>query len=120
MSKIDEGQIEEFREWVEKELPHCRKDTPFLRRFLIGCKMRQDLARKKIKNLQELINNTPEWFQNRDPTLPHIGALLDMGVFMLLPQKDEQGRTIVIVRATINNPRTQPMVDVFKVSYKFI
>lgn len=113
----DEAQIREFREWVGKELPHCRQDDVFLRRFLIGCKMRLDVAKRKIKNLQLLIKDTPEWFQNRDPALPAIEALLELGVFMLLPSKDEQGRTIVVVRATINNTRTQPMTDVFKVMF---
>lgn len=39
-----------------------------------------------------------EWFTNRDPFLPEIRALLDIGVFLPLNVKDDQNRQVFIIR----------------------
>lgn len=39
-----------------------------------------------------------EWFTNRDPFLPEIEQLLDLGVFLPLKEKDDQNRQVFIVR----------------------
>lgn len=113
-ASMDEA-VSELKEWAAQELPNERRDEPFLRRFLHGCKMRQNVAREKIRNFHKLRERTPQWFTGRDPQEPKMATLIKMGIFLPLLDKDEEGRTIIIVRATINNPRTHTMMDVFKV-----
>lgn len=56
-----------------------------------------------------------EWFQNRNPLDPAIDELLKIGVFLPLPDKDEQHRQIIIIRTGAHNPRKHKQNDVFKV-----
>lgn len=39
-----------------------------------------------------------EWFQNRDPFVPEIEELFDLGVFLPLKEKDDQKRQVFIIR----------------------
>lgn len=43
-----------------------------------------------------------EWFANRNPFLPEIEELLDLGVFLPLKQKDDQHRQVFIIRKWID------------------
>jgi len=110
-----EEMIDEVEEWAARELPASRRDRDYIRRFLQGCKMRPQITKTKMTNFHKLRERTAQWFSDRDPQDPILAQLLDLGVFLPLPQKDEEGRTIIVVRATINNPRQQSMVNVFKV-----
>lgn len=39
-----------------------------------------------------------EWFADRDPLLPEIEELLDLGIFLPLKVKDDQNRQVFIIR----------------------
>lgn len=39
-----------------------------------------------------------EWFADRDPFLPEIEELLDLGIFLPLKVKDDQNRQVFIIR----------------------
>lgn len=55
-----------------------------------------------------------EWFQNRDPFLPEMQELLDIGVFLPLRQKDTQNRQVVIIRTAAHSPKYHTQDNVFK------
>lgn len=57
-----------------------------------------------------------EWFEKRDPSLPEILELLDLGVFLPLMNKDSDNRQVVIIRTAIHNPKLHKQNDVLKVS----
>ncbi|KAK3912627.1 Retinol-binding protein pinta [Frankliniella fusca] len=108
--------VEELRAWVQGQ-PHlnARTDDWSLTCFLRGCKYKQDRARKKITNYYEMRSRVPEWFHVRDPTLPTLLHLLKLGVFLPLLKKDEEGRTVVLIRAVIHDPYKHKQSDVFKI-----
>lgn len=111
----------EILEWLKTgEISNPRTDNHFIMRFLEGCKLRVDKAKVKMKNFYEMRRNTPEWFDQRDPFLKSNHELLELGILFPLPLKDEDGRTIIIVRATANDPKKNPMVDVFKVGMMIV
>ena len=57
-----------------------------------------------------------EFFQGRNPFAPEIEALLDIGVFLPIKEKDDQNRQVVIIRTGAHNPKVQKLNDVLKVS----
>ncbi|KAE8749829.1 hypothetical protein FOCC_FOCC003297 [Frankliniella occidentalis] len=108
--------VEELRVWALDQ-PHlnARTDEWSLTCFLRGCKYKQDRARKKMTNYYEIRSKVPEWFHQRDPTLPSLLDLLKLGVFLPLLRKDEEGRTVVLIRAVIHDPYKHKLSDVFKI-----
>ncbi|KAA0200297.1 hypothetical protein HAZT_HAZT007294, partial [Hyalella azteca] len=59
----------------------------------------------------------PEWFANRDPDEPKMRELLQMGLFLPLPDLDPQGRQIVIIRTCGHDPHTTGIEKVFKATH---
>ena len=57
-----------------------------------------------------------EWFEKRDPFLPEILELLELGVFLPLRIKDSENRQVVIIRTAVHNPKLHKQNDVLKVS----
>lgn len=56
-----------------------------------------------------------EWFAKRDPFATEIQELLDIGVFLPLKEKDENGCQIFIIRTGVHSPKKHQQNDVFKV-----
>jgi hypothetical protein len=48
-------------------------------RFLRGCKFDLEKTKHKFSNYYELRGRCPEWFSQRDPCLPEIQELLQLG-----------------------------------------
>jgi hypothetical protein len=48
-------------------------------RFLRGCKFDLEKTKHKFSNYYELRADCPEWFNQRDPCLPEIQELLQLG-----------------------------------------
>lgn len=59
-----------------------------------------------------------EWFVDRDPFLPKMQELLEIGVFLPLLVKDDSNRHIFVIRTSAHNPKIHHMNDVFKVNYE--
>lgn len=57
-----------------------------------------------------------EWFWDRDPFAADVQELLNMGVFLPLPDKDEHNRPIVIIRTCAHDPKKHSQNLVLKVS----
>lgn len=55
-----------------------------------------------------------EWFSNRDPHLPEMADLLEVGAFLPLRLKDKENRQIVIIRTAAHNPSLHKQNNVFK------
>lgn len=111
-----EQAVECLREWLRTQPQlNARTDDWSLTCFLRGCKYKQDRARRKITNYYEMRSRVPEWFHQRDPTLPALMDLLKMGVFLPLRKKDAEGRTVVLIRAAIHDPYKHKQSDVFKI-----
>lgn len=56
-----------------------------------------------------------EWFTERDPFLPVISELLDIGVFLPLKEKSEN-RLVVVIRTGCHDPKIHSQNSVLKVS----
>lgn len=56
-----------------------------------------------------------EWFTARDPFLPVISQLLDLGVFLPLKEKSEN-RLVVVIRTGCHDPKLYSQNNVLKVS----
>lgn len=116
LNKDVQSLTKEITEWLKNEnlfdeLPY----TDLVLTFLEGCKYRTDVTKRKIKNYLEVRKTTPEWYENRDPSLLEIKRLLQLGVFLPLPHKDEENRYTILVRATIHDPQTIPISHVYKI-----
>lgn len=56
-----------------------------------------------------------EWFAKRDPFATEIQELLDIGVFLPLKEKDENGCQIFVIRTGVHSTKKHQQNDVLKV-----
>ncbi|CAG2063587.1 unnamed protein product [Timema podura] len=116
----DENQRDEIirriKQWLETQPTlRARSDVMNVLRFLRGCKFNEEKTKNKLINYYTMRSQLPEWFGNRDPELPQLMELLDMGVFLPLRHHDYEGHLVVIVRTAIHNPQVHQQNDVFKI-----
>lgn len=104
-------------QWIEADQPALRRrmDLKYLVYFLRTTKYDVEKAKRKILMFNKIRSTRIEWFQNRDPFLPEIQELLDIGVFLPLRQKDSYNRQVVIIRTAAHNPKYHTQDNVFKV-----
>jgi len=120
--KQRDSQIKTLREWCEKQ-PHLRSrlDDEFLLRFLRSAKFSQLRAQEKLDNFWSVRSSptkgVPEWFSNLDPLDPEVSKLLDLGLQIPLPGRDDEGRKVVLVQTGGYDPKETPMSDVMKVGF---
>lgn len=113
------SQIQTLRDWLVKQ-PHLtsRTDDEFLLRFLRVAKFSQLKAQERIENFWTVrtspTNGIPEWFSGLDPLLEKNQKLLDMGLIVPLPGRDDQNRKVTLIRTGAYDPKIIPMGDVFK------
>ncbi|KAK5644460.1 hypothetical protein RI129_005760 [Pyrocoelia pectoralis] len=106
--------IEEIKQWLDT-LPHLRakKDQASILCFLRGCKYNLELTKKKIQNFYVMKGERTEWFVNRNPRVPEISELLQLGVFVPL-RKFSNNKLVVIIRTAAHDPKVHKQDDVFK------
>ncbi|XP_058813960.1 retinol-binding protein pinta isoform X2 [Topomyia yanbarensis] len=109
--------LAEIERWLCKEQPniHMQNDVRYIIYFLRTTKYDVDKAKRKIFMYFKIRADRTEWFQNRDPFLPELQELLDIGVFLPLRQKDAHNRQVVIIRTAAHNPKRHSQDNVFKV-----
>ncbi|XP_073969356.1 retinol-binding protein pinta-like isoform X2 [Rhodnius prolixus] len=108
--------LEALRKWLTINAHlHAKSDDYNLIRFLRATKFNYEQAQKKISNFYILRGTAPEWFHNRNPNLPEIQKLLEIGVFLPLLERDDKGRMIIFIRVAAHNPYLHKQDDVFKV-----
>lgn len=107
--------LREIKNWI-KENQNLRikcEDSAILP-FLRGCKFNLEKTKVKLKNYYKLRKDIPEWFANRDPSLPIIQELVKLGVFLPL-KKLSENRLVVIIRTAAHDPSKHTQNNVFKV-----
>ncbi|XP_054747402.1 retinol-binding protein pinta [Anastrepha obliqua] len=110
-------QVQHISQWL-KENPNVNANSEYenLFFFLRSCKYDTERTKKKIKNFYQMRAERVEWFANRDPFLPEIQALLELGVFLPVGGVDSKNRKVVIIRAAAHDPKLHSQNNVFKVS----
>ncbi|XP_060825430.1 retinol-binding protein pinta-like [Bombus pascuorum] len=109
--------IAEIRQWItENEDLHAPTDDFFILRFLRACKFNIEKTKSKLWNYYKQRANLPEWYSNRNPFLPELQELFDLGVFLPLRKLDNEGRMVVIIRAAAHSPNRHKMSDMLKAS----
>ncbi|XP_053976639.1 retinol-binding protein pinta [Hylaeus volcanicus] len=109
--------ITELREYiVGNDDLHAPIDDFFILRFLRASKFNVEKAKCKLLNYLKQRANLPEWYSNRDPFLPELQELFDLGVFLPLRKLDNEGRMVVIIRATVHTPARHKMSNMLKAS----
>ncbi|XP_025154346.1 retinol-binding protein pinta isoform X2 [Harpegnathos saltator] len=118
LNETDEGRaiaVAEIRRWIlENNSMYSRTDEFFILRFLRSCKFDVEKTKSKMRNYHQQRSDLPGWFANKDPLLPELQQLFDLGVFLPLRELDDQGRMVVIVRPTVHDPYKQQLSDLLK------
>lgn len=109
-------QVEELQVWLEAnpKINGC-KLYDNLHFFLRTCKFDVERTKKKIKMFYQMRAERVEWFENCNPMLPEIQALLQRGVFLPVDGVDDQQRKVVIIRTAVHDPKLHTQNNVFKV-----
>jgi len=113
------SQIQALREWVQRQ-PHLtsRTDDEFLLRFLRVAKFSQLKAQERLDNFWTVrtspINGVPEWYSDMDPLLEKNQKMLDMGLTILLPGRDDENRRVTLVRTGGYDPKLVSLGEVLK------
>ncbi|XP_077261244.1 retinol-binding protein pinta-like [Temnothorax americanus] len=114
--KNRENSIAEIRHWIEEndDLLRGQLDDFLILRFLRVCKFNFEKTKIRIRNHYQQRSDLPEWYMNKDPFLPELQELLDMGMYLPLRNPDDQGRLVIILRL-IYNPKKHQVADIAKV-----
>ncbi|XP_058459995.1 clavesin-1-like [Malaya genurostris] len=95
---IREQSLAQMREWIAKssQIKKCRTDSLFLLRFLRTKKFSVSQACEMLEKYLFIRQTYPKWFQNCNIDDPELEAVIDGGYIVPLPQKDENGRQVVL------------------------
>ncbi|XP_063232390.1 retinol-binding protein pinta-like isoform X2 [Bacillus rossius redtenbacheri] len=95
-------------------------DAGSVLRFLRGCKFNEERTRHKLTNFYVMKAKVPEWFSSRDPLLPPLQEMLNLGVFLPLRRHCAEGHLSVLIRAAAHDPKAQELDDVFKAGHAVV
>ncbi|XP_071573232.1 retinol-binding protein pinta-like [Temnothorax nylanderi] len=113
--KNRENSIAEIRHWIEENDDLRGQFDDFLiLRFLRVCKFNLEKTKIRIQNNYNQQSDLPEWYMNKDPFLPELQELLDMGFCLPLRKPDDQGRLVILVRIK-HDPRRHEMSNLAKI-----
>ncbi|XP_024873772.1 retinol-binding protein pinta-like isoform X1 [Temnothorax curvispinosus] len=97
--KNRENSIAEIRRWIQENDDFRGQFDDFLiLRFLRVCKFNLEKTKIRIQSYYKQRSDVPEWYMNKDPYLPELQELLDMGFCLPLRNPDDQGRLVILVR----------------------
>ncbi|XP_046979860.1 alpha-tocopherol transfer protein-like [Schistocerca americana] len=108
--------IQHIKEWLKKQ-PHlkARDDDQWILTFLRGCKFSLEKTKQKLDMYYTLRSALPEIFTNRDPFSPTAQKILTSGSVVVLPQLDDEGRRVTILR-TVLPPNAVPLHESVKLN----
>uniref|UniRef100_A0A1I8P4P8 CRAL-TRIO domain-containing protein n=1 Tax=Stomoxys calcitrans TaxID=35570 RepID=A0A1I8P4P8_STOCA len=109
--------VAQFREWIAKH-PHikkCRTDTIFLLRFLRTKKFSVPAACEMLERYLTIRQLFPQWFSKLDIEDPAMSEIFDNGYLVPLPQRDENGRQIILSVASKFDPYTYTSVQMARI-----
>ncbi|KAL0114323.1 hypothetical protein PUN28_011524 [Cardiocondyla obscurior] len=107
--------IETIRCWLEQNDLGARIDDFIILRFLRVSKFDVEKTKKKMQNRYKQLFKLPEWFLNKDPFLPELQKLLDLGICLMLLKPDKLGRLVMIIQPCLYDPTTTTIADFAKV-----
>ncbi|XP_025991973.2 retinol-binding protein pinta [Solenopsis invicta] len=105
--------ITEIKRWTKNEL-YTQIDDFLSLRFLRVCKFDLEKTKDRIRNYYKQQSDLPEWYRNKDPFRPKMQELLDLGLFLPLRKPDSQGKLVILVRATVHDPKRHEIPDILK------
>jgi len=90
--------LQQFKQWIEKTayIQNCRTDANFLLRFLRVKKFNMLLAQETLEKYIEMRQENSSWFLNTSLQDPLVNDLINKGVAFALPQRDNEGRRVMI------------------------
>ncbi|XP_059490535.1 alpha-tocopherol transfer protein-like [Neocloeon triangulifer] len=108
--------VQAIRDWLKKQ-PHilAAPDDQTLVSFLRGCKFSLERTKEKIDMYYTMRTIVPEFFGVRNLKEQAIKEILENGSFFPLPEPDDEGCRVMLVRPARNDPDRHPMELVFKV-----
>ncbi|XP_019872712.2 retinol-binding protein pinta [Aethina tumida] len=110
-----EAALKSIKQWIQDNSHlNARTEDEHILPFLRGCKFNLDKTKQKITNFYTMKRDRPEWFENRDPSLPELQELVRLGVFVPLRQLHDN-KLVVIIKTAAHDPRRHKQDDVFKV-----
>jgi len=112
--EIRENAIPEIRCWFEDEM-RIRIDDFLILRFLRVCKFHLEKTKIRIRNYYKQRSHLPDWYMNKDPFLPELQELLDLGLVLPLRKPDNKGRLVLLARGTVHDPKRHKMSDIAKI-----
>ncbi|CAO1423148.1 unnamed protein product [Diamesa tonsa] len=114
-AEVREQSVLKIQEFLkENTLINAHPDRKCILNFLRSCKYDIEKTKKKMKSFYKQRAERVEWFLNRDPHLPEMADLLEVGAFLPLRLKDKENRQIVIIRTAAHNPSLHKQNNVFK------
>ncbi|XP_071573234.1 retinol-binding protein pinta-like isoform X2 [Temnothorax nylanderi] len=110
-----ENSIAEIRHWIEENDDlRGQLDDFLILRFLRVCKFNLEKTKIRIRNNYKQRSDLPEWYMNKDPFLPELQELLDMGFCLPLRNPDDQGRLVILIRIN-HDPRRHEISNLAKI-----
>lgn len=91
--------VETLRQWIQEQ-PHirCPTDAQFLLPFLRARYFVQLQTRRLLETFLTRRTKFSKWFINLDTCDPQIQAVINDGAVLVLPERDDEGRKILIIR----------------------
>ncbi|XP_063985491.1 retinol-binding protein pinta-like isoform X2 [Diachasmimorpha longicaudata] len=121
--KEDEKRIAEhvkyITEWLEKQ-PHMngRTDPQWLVAFLRGCKYSLERTKEKLDTFYTVRTHLPEIFLQRDLDDRVIREVLDLGIYLPLPEPmTADGPRVILMRPCQFDPKKYTYASILKVSF---
>ncbi|XP_015111347.1 retinol-binding protein pinta [Diachasma alloeum] len=121
--KEDEKRIVEhvkyITEWLEKQ-PHinARTDPQWLVAFLRGCKYSLERTKEKLDSFYTVRTHLPEIFLKRDLEETMIQEVLDLGIYLPLPEPvSADGPRVILMRPCQFDAKKYTYSDILKVSF---
>ncbi|XP_012529158.1 retinol-binding protein pinta [Monomorium pharaonis] len=110
-----ENAVAEIKRWIEEsdDLP-AQFDDFFILRFLRVCKFDLEKTKVRIQNYNKQRSKLPEWYKNKDPFRSQLQEVLDLGVYLPLRKPDNKGRLVILIRATLHDPKRNKIADLVK------
>ncbi|KAK6642095.1 hypothetical protein RUM44_013818 [Polyplax serrata] len=113
--------LESMRNWIMKNprIENCRLDAKFLLRFLRFTKFHVPQAEEVLERYLLLRQAYAIGFQEADYKNPRIESLIDQGLVLISPQRDSQGRRVVMARIAPFDPHKNTNVDALRLGAIF-
>ncbi|KAK4028900.1 retinol-binding protein pinta-like isoform X1 [Daphnia magna] len=113
---IREESLNLIKEWIQSHnIDYSHLDDQSIRWFLRGSKFDVKRTKERIDNFFQFRSKVTEWYSGRDPLSPELLDILNLGTILPLPGRDDEGRKVIIIRATIHDAYKHKQDDVLKV-----